>query len=642
MNASVALVTLLLAAAPAAAQAPPDRPIPAAADPSADFERAVRRGTRTTTGQPGPRYWQQFADYRISARVDVEARRLEGTAEIRYHNRSPDTLAVLWLQLAQNFHAPGAIRYEEAEVTGGFELQRVSAFGTRLGPGRRGPRYAVDGTSLAIHLPRPLLPGESAALAIDWAFTVPQAGAGGRMGHDAGDLFYLAYWYPQMAVYDDVVGWQTDPFTGPAEFYAGFANYDLTVDAPAGWIVHATGALQNAAEALAPDVLARLRLAESADTVVAVVREPDFGRATRATSGRVSWHFRADSVRDVAFSLTRASRWDARRTAIGDRDGDGDADFARVHAVYRPAARFWRNAARYGAHALDFLSRFTGMPYRYPHMTAVEGGEIIGGGMEYPMMTLIGHYNQRGDSALYWVIAHEFAHMWVPMMVGSDERRFGWLDEGMTTFAENQSRKEFFPGINHDVPDRAGYLDFARTGEEGEMMRRTDFHYSGAARQIATYQKPATVLVALRGLLGDSVFMQAYREFHDRWAFRHPYPWDLWNTFESVSGRDLDWFWRSWYYETWVLDQAVREVRTADDGVHIVIEDRGRVPMPVRLLVTRAGGATSAHELPVDAWLKGVRTATAVVPRGAEVVRVEIDPAHDFPDVNRANNIWRR
>ncbi len=632
-------------------EAPPaSRPIPYPPAPRADYRRAVERGTRSVTGAPGPRYWQQRARYRLFARLEPGERRLRGRAEIGYGNESPDALQTLFLHLTQNVHAEGAVRNEPHEVTGGVRLDYVAVDGMQLHEAATpmDPGWDVDGTILRLSLVDPLPPGGESEIEIHWWFPVPRQGAGARMGWNGDDLFFLAYWYPQLAVYDDVVGWHVDPFLGTAELYTGFASYDLTVEAPQGWVVRATGRHLNPEEVFPEPVLERLAAADSSDAVVNLLREEDFGpgRATRRSpDGWLQWRFEVETARDAAFSATRGSRWDAVRAPIGDRDGDGTTDYTRVEALYRPSAPRWGEAARYERHAIDFHSRYTGFPYPWPHMTAVEGGGIIGGGMEFPMLTLIGDYNVRGDSALYYVTAHELAHMWVPMIVGTDERRYGWMDEGMTSFLENQARAEFFPslgGINPaDSLEAETYLTLARSGGEGEMMRRTDYQYPGAGG-VASYSKPATVLAALRGLLGEPTFLDGYRTFISEWAFRHPKPWDLFRTFERVSGRDLGWFWRSWFYETWTLDQAVAGVRTAPDGVHVRVEDRGDAPMPVRLRLTRADGSVEEREISATRWLSGARQAVVVFPLGEEVTRVEIDPGWAFPDIDRANNVWVR
>ncbi|HEX6372313.1 MAG TPA: M1 family metallopeptidase [Longimicrobium sp.] len=622
-----------------------ERPIPYPVTPPAEYQRAVAAGTRTATGAPGARYWQNRADYQIRARVIPDQKRLEGSETITYTNNSPNPLPQLHVDLTLNQNAPGVVRNEPAEVTGGVEVTRVAVDGQAVAQGgRTGARYTINGTRMIIVPATPVAPGATVRIGVDWGFKVPQAGGSGRMGYSEDNLFFFAYFYPAMAVYDDVIGWQPDPFRGTGEFYADFGSYDVTFEAPAQWIVFGTGTLQNAEQALAPAVLQRYRQGIESDAVVHVVTPADLGRVTTAgQNGTVTWRFRADSVRDVAYSVTRASNWDARRTVVGDRDGDGRADHTAIHAFWRANAPRWAHAADYEAHAITFLSEFTGIPYPWPHMTSVEAEDIISGGMEYPMMTIISAYTQGTDEGLYGVTAHELAHMWVPMIVSVDERRYSWMDEGMTTYHEAQARKDTFPGDPAEMSDRDAYLATARAGAEGEIMRRSDFHYTGAAYGTASYPKPSTNFVSLRGVLGEATFTRAWRTFQQRWAWKHPYPWDFFNTVEEVAGEDLDWFWRTWFYETWTLDQAVGSVAEGSGGATIVIEDRGLAPMPARVTVTRENGETQTVEVPVETWLEGRRTATLTLPRAASpVIRVEIDAENAFPDIDRENNVWTR
>ena len=638
MRTAVLVLGTLLSGAPLVAQ----RPLPYPVVPPLEFQRALAKGTRSQTGEPGPNYWQQWTRYEIRATLTPDAKRLSGNQRVVYYNRSPDTLGFLYLHLYQNLHAPGVPRNEPAEVTGGVQLESVAANGQALAaapPGR--PGYRVDGTVMRLTPARPVAPKDSILLEIAWRFQVPQQSAG-RMGWNGDNLFFIAYWYPRVAVYDDVVGWQADPYLSSAEFYDGYGDYDFTVDVPEGWVVLGTGELQNPAEVLPDAVAARLRDAEQSDQVISILGPGDLGpgKATRTSpTGRLTWRYRAQGVRDVAFSATNASLWDAARTPVGDRDGDGITDHARAEALYRAPAALWKGAARYVQHAISHHSRYTALPYAWSHMSAVEGAGIIGGGMEFPMMTLIGDYRGRSDSALYYVVSHELAHMWVPMMVGTDERRYGWMDEGTTTFNENHASSEFFPGRIADRGDQNSYIAAAKSGFESEMMRWTDYLYPGQNGN-TSYSKPATVLVALRGLLGDSLFLRAYHAYFRRWVFRHPKPWDFFNTFNHVTGRNLDWYWRSWYYETWTLDQAVASVTTDNDGTRIVVEDVGWVPMPARLTITLANGDVVRREVPVEEWLRGARSAEVRLARGQAVTRVELDAERAFPDVNRDNNVW--
>ena len=626
--------------------APVGRPIPYPVVPSLEFQLAIENGTRTETGEPGPAYWQQWTDYELTATLDPDEKRVTGSARITHFNRFSQPLPVVALHLHQNVHVEGAIRNEPTEVTGGVTLDHIVADGTRLDEGslQAGPGYEVDGTLLVIRPPTPVAAGGSMVFGIEWSLIVPESGFG-RMGWNDDNLFMVAYWFPKMAVLDDVIGWHLDPYLGSAEFYDGFGSYDLSIDAPAGWVVMASGELVNREEVLLPHILERLAVAEASDSVIQVVGQDDIssGQVTQpGVDGRVTWRFQADTLRDVAFSVTRDSRWDAVRTPVGDRDGDGRPDYARIDAFYRSDAERWTEMARYAQHSIDFLSRYTGLSYAWPHMSAVEGSGIIGGGMEFPMMTLIGDYNRAGDVALYNVAAHELAHMWVPMTVGVDERRHAWMDEGTTSFNENQARTEFFPGENHDSAEQNQYIQITQLGVEGELMRRTDYHYEDFARGVASYSKPASILVALRALLGEETFMRGYQKYLADWAYKHPKPMDFFNAMATAAGRDLNWFWRTWYYETWSLDQAIADVSTAGGETRIVIDDLGLAPMPVHLTLTLENGEERQETIGVEDWLAGERTTSITVRVPSPVVRVEIDPGEDFPDTDRTNNVWTR
>ncbi|HEX7069268.1 MAG TPA: M1 family peptidase, partial [Rhodothermales bacterium] len=344
---------------------------------------AVSDSTRSTTGAPGPRYWTQFTDYTLRARLFPDEKRLQGTGQIVYHNRSPHHLFSIHLELSLNLHAPGVVRNEAVEVGRAMRLTRVAIDGVELTKdATTGPRYAVNGTSLVVIPGRPIASGSETTLGLEWSVDLPAHGAGGRMGHDRDELFFLAYWYPTVSVYDDVDGWFTDPFRGSAEFYHGFGNYDVTIEAPQEWVVHATGSLLNGEEILSPEIVQRLRRAGESDQPVRILDEDAFdGGATLADSGEtVAWRFRAEQVPDFSFSATRHSLWDAARAPVGDVNGDGATDYTLMHAVYRTNAPLWQQVVGFGQHALRFLSDYTGLPYPWPHMTAVEGTPIETGG----------------------------------------------------------------------------------------------------------------------------------------------------------------------------------------------------------------------------------------------------------------------
>ena len=605
------------------------------------FTAAVRRGTRTRSGSPGPGYWQQRARYQLAAELDPATKQLTGRGTVRYFNRSPDTLPALFLHLHQNLFKPGAARTEETPTTDGMEIRRVTAQGVELSatpPGGTQHGYAVSATRMRIGLPRRLLPGDSVDLELAWAFTAPPDGAP-REGTD-GEIFMIAYWYPQVAVYDDVNGWQIDPYLGTSEFYMGYADYDVALTVPEGWLIGATGTLVNAGDVLTEQTRSRLAAARRGGSVVHVVADADRRRATaRGQRGKLTWRFRASNVRDFAFGASDQYLWDATIAVTGDADGNGRPDTASIHTFYRPSRRQWAwdQSAKYARHSIEYLSRLL-WPYGYPQMTAVDG-VVSCSGMEYPMITCIG--GPRDTLALYSVTVHEFAHMWFPMQVGSDEKRYAWQDEGLTRFNQIQAMQEYFKGYDRLSLSRNNYVNIARTDDEEPLMRHGDhYRYGTAAYGIASYDKMALNLEMLRALLGEETFMRAYREYGRRWLNKHPTPYDFWNTFENVAGRDLEWFWRSWWFETWTLDHVLAGVRATSGGVEIDVEDRGSAYMPTRLSITRADGTVEQADVPVDVWLGGSRRHTLRVRGSAAVTQVEIDPGRRFAYLSRERHRW--
>ena len=631
------------AAAPAPAATAPSRPIPYPVFETRAFARAVERGTRTRTGEPGPNYWQQFARYRIDAELVPTTSLVNGRETVRYFNHSPDTLRAVWIYLNQNLFAPTAARVESVPVTGGMEILRVAAWGQALSKRDTGAGYWVNGTLMRVALPRALSPHDSLDLDIAWAFQVPPEGAP-REG-TTGDVFMIAYWYPQLAVYDDLTGWQIDPYLGNAEFYMGYADYEVGLTVPQGWLVGATGELTNAADVLSRQTRDRLAEARRGASVVHVVREQDRGAGPNTATntgfdGVVTWRFRANNVRDFDWGASSKFLWDATAAVVGDRDGDRKPDTTVVNTFYRPEARRWAwdKSAEYERNVVEFLSSYL-WPYPWQQMTALEG-PVSCSGMEYPMLTCIG--GPRDTLSLYSVQVHETAHMWFPMQVGSDERRYAWQDEGLTRFNQAQGMQAYFKGYDRERISREAYLALARTDSEVALMRPGDQYPVGTpAYGIASYDKMSTNMTALRALLGNDAFLSAYRTYGLRWADKHPSPYDFFNTFNSMSGggRDLSWFWRTWWYETWTLDQAIGSVVPSGGKLAVTIEDRGLAPMPVRLAITR-GGRVERREIPVDVWLSGARRYTLMLDDPATVTAIEIDPENAFPDTDRSNNRW--
>ena len=623
------------------------RPIPAPVVPPRQYRRALAAGTRTPDGRPGSAYWQNHATYRIEARLDPATAHLEGHVAIEYRNASPDTLRQLYLHLYQNLHAPGVVRNEAQEITGGVTLHRVSVSDTQLSDSsaRGEPGYRIAGTVMVVRPPAPVPPQGTVPLDLTWEVTLPRSGSG-RMGYSDHQLYFVGYWFPKMAVYDDLRGWDAQPYIGTAEFYDGFGDYDVSLTVPAGWTVMATGALENPWEVYTTRTRERLHRAAASDDVITIASTEELangGVTVESPSEWLTYRFTARNVRDFAWTTSNVQRWDATSAVVPDRDGDGQPDRVLIQAFWREArAPLWSHEAEYAKQAIEHHSRFTGFAYPWPHMTSVEGAGIIGGGMEFPMLTLMGAYTGRRPENLFGVTAHELGHMWIPMIVGSNENRHAWMDEGSTQFLEDQAFEDLYSDSHAHADDEQSYLQVARMGLEKSMMRAGDWYGPGPGYGIASYAKPATLMVALREVLGQETWSRAYRSFIAEWAFKYPTPWDLFATFERFAGLDLDWFWTSYYYETWTLDQAVGGVTSREGRPVITVEDRGFAPMPTRLRIETTNGGTVERSIPVEHWLDGYVRAEVELPEDVgEILRVEIDPGGLMPDVDRTNNVWK-
>jgi hypothetical protein len=625
-----------------------ERPIPYVPKIPDAFQSAIDNETRSPTGEPGPNYWQNESRYILDAELLPEEHKVNGTAAITYFNNSPDNLETVVIELALNLHKGSTPKKESTEITGGITLHSIEVNGRELEEinlfqrfAQNRPGYIVNGTQLYLYPDLPVDSKSAADLNIEWSFEVPEDGASGRMGRNRGNLYFIAYWYPKIAVYDDVNGWLDDDFLGNAEFYHEFASYELSITAPSGWVVMGTGEFQNPAETLSDQMLDRYDRAVTSDEPVTIISEGEFEDATRqGNDGKLTWNFSSEKVRDVAFSATRESVWESARTPVGDLNNDGTMDYTRIHSFYRKFAPLWKEQLSYARHSITFLSEFTSLPYPWPHMTSVEGAGIIGGGMEFPMMTLMGSYNGRSAADLYGVTAHELAHMWFPMILSSNERRYTWIDEGYTTFHTHQAEMDFYPDRYDNMNMFGDYLQIAGSDLEGPIMRWSDYHYPGPAYGVASYPKPASVLTALKNILGEDLFMQAHLELIERWKYKHPYPWDIINTFEDVSGRDLSWFWRSWLYETWTLDHSIADVVQEGNIVTITVKDLGKAIMPVQIQITLEDGVVVYKTIEADKWLQGNRTAEIEIEVNSQVVSVELNPDLIYPEINFTNNRW--
>jgi hypothetical protein len=643
------LVSLLLLMAPvAAARSQSSLQQVADSSPFRQLDLPAANDVRTGSGRPGPKYWQQRADYKIAATLDPARNELRGRETIRYTNHSPDALPYLWLFVEQNLCAPNSITNQLNQPplvflgsTFDFSCQGFNGGGhlESLRIGGADAKRTVYGTTMRIDLAAPLAPGASLDIEAVWHFNVPPQG-GGRMGHD-GPLYEMAQWYPRMVVYDDVRGWNHEPYIGAGEFYLEYGNFDVSLTVPASYIVAATGELANPEAVLTATQRTRLAAARRSETPVAIIggdevgnvektrpRSSAAGQAPLADSPRsLTWHYTATNVRDFAFAAGPNFRWDA-----------SGYNGILIEDLYRPTADKWAEVNRMGREAIKYFSE-QWYPYPWSHATTVEGPIE---GMEYPMLTFTPNSPAREDQQ--WVIAHEFGHEWFPMTVGSNERLYPWMDEGFNTFIDLANAAKYFQGTPYgdsiEVHPLHLYADHAKPGEEQPIITNPtqvrDLFWVG-------YQKPALMMQMLRyEVLGKDRFDAAFREYIKAWAFKHPTPADFFRMMRDESGMDLDWFWRGWIYSTARLDQSVDSVATrADGGSNVYLGNRGTMVMPAEISLAFADGSKTIVKLPVEMWNLGSQFVYRV-PEKKRVTRAEVDPRHALPDVDRANNLWPR
>lgn len=603
---------------------------------------------RSANGAPGPAYWQNQADYQITARFDTATKLISGKVYINYTNNSPDALSFLWLALDQNIDKKNAranamhnpVSSQDDKL--GFQLHKVQV--TQDGK-TVDADYIVNDTRMQIRLPHPVSSkGGKIQVAIQYDYILQSSGGGGRSGYldtKNGRVFEVSYWYPRLCVYDDLRGWNTLPFLG-SEFYMEYGNIDYKITLPAGMIVAGSGELMNPDDVLTSKEAQNLNAARQSDKTIIIRSLTD--PATRPSSGSLTWHFHMKNTRDVAWAASRAFLWDAAKIDLPEQK---TALAMSVYPQESAGDSSWGRATEYLKHSVEIFSRHW-LPYPYPVAINV-GGPV--GGMEFPGITF--DWWKSKNKGLFALLSHEIGHNWFPMIVGSNERRNAWMDEGFNTFIDIYAQQEF----NHGeyAPKRDG--EYAPHGgnpaEEivpiitqpdiAPIMMPADA-LPGKDVHPLEYFKTAFGLVLLREIiLGEDRFDYAFRKYIHDWAYKHPAPIDFFHEIENAAGEDLGWFWRGWFMQNWQLDQAVKDVKYVNNdpakGAMITIENLGKMPMPVLVKITETDGKSRDIKLPVEIWQRGA-TWTFKVNSTGKIRQVELDPDHKLPDIDRSNNVW--
>jgi hypothetical protein len=655
-----ALALLLIAPFTSAAPAAHE-PIASKYDPLAlfapfDYRNPVNR-YRAADGQPGPDYWQNRADYEIHATLDPKAKTLTGTETITYTNNSPQALGYLWLQLDQNLYrtdARGNFTRDHAprfdEHTGGDVITSVEI---ENGSGTVKAHYTVSDTRMRVDLPQAVAAkGGKVRVRIAWHYTVPGE-FGGRTDWFAtknGDIFEIAQWYPRLCVYDDLRGWDTAPYLNN-EFHLEYGDFDYSITVPSNMLVVGSGELVNPQDVLTKAELQRYERARNSDKTV-VIRSA--GEVTDPNSrpkqdGTLTWHFRMHDSRDVAFGASTAFVWDAARINL---PSGKHAMAQSAYPVESIAKDGWQDSTQGVKYTVEFFSKYTGVEYPWPNAIAEAG---VAGGMEYP--GIVFDWWKASGYTLFLLGVHEVGHSWFPMIVGSDERRNAWMDEGMNTFVDAIAHAAWGKAHGGQFAPKKDSEYAPLTGDPAKDIVKQVFDDPDAPpiltradvikekyRHPITYFKTAYGLTLLREqILGPELFDAAFKQYVHDWAFKHPSPSDFFRTMDSAAGEDLSWFWRGWFRHNWKLDLAVTGVKYVGNdpakGALVTVANLEKFAMPAMLRVTYADGSTTEVRVPVATWMQHTQFNVAVA--GDKRIRsATIDPDGVLPDVDRANNTF--
>jgi hypothetical protein len=604
----------------------------------------------SANGAPGPKYWQNRVDYQIKANLDTVKKIISASETINYTNNSPDQLKFLWIQLDQNTYRADARSNFSTDATAiqhtkGYEFESVEI--SQNGKVEKA-QYIINDTRMQLRLSKSVLAnGGKISILIKYHYVIP-GDFGGRTDYvdtKNGKIYEIAQWFPRMCVYDDTRGWDTLPFLGTGEFYLEYGDIDYQVTVPWDMIVTGSGELLNPQEVLTAKQLNRLQAARNSDKTI-MIRSAD--EVTSASSrpvnkGTLTWHFKMQNTRDVAFGASKAYVWDAARVNL---PGGKKSLAMSVYPVESAGNDGWGRSTEYLKGAMEY---FSAKWFVYPYPVAINEAGLVGG-MEYPGIVFDGMNDK--NKVLFFVTAHEIGHNWFPMIVGSDERRFAWMDEGFNTFIDVYASDVFNKG--EYAPKRDG--EYAPGGgnpadeitpiiadpNAPAIMTAADA-VSEKYRHPIDYFKPAFGLILLREqILGRDRFDYAFRDYIHNWAYKHPTPDDFFRSMENGAGEDLSWYWKEWFYNNWGFDLAIADAKYVDasdvkKGIRVTVVNKEKMAMPCTIEVKYKDGTKQRMKLPVETWLQN-RAITFTFPSTMEVVSVDVDPDSALPDMDRANN----
>ena len=597
-----------------------------------NLKNAYDSGTRSADGNPGKNYWQNSSDYKIKVQVIPPEFLLKGSEKVLYSNNSPDTLRSLVIRLYQNYNKVGAARnwiLDTCAVTGGDIIDNliINDIKTDI---HNTDIIAVRGTNMFVNLLKPLAPGSKTELDIEWHFKIPIY-PNPRMGAYDSTSYFIAYWYPQISVYDDIDGWDIFDYVGEQEFYNDFSNYDVEITVPDNMAVWSTGTLQNPADILTGKYLERYRKALSSDEVIHIISPEDLLRENIFNSkGETNtWHLKAEKVSDFAFAVSDHYLWDGVSLTADNKGG------RRVYiaAAYSSTSNDFYHVADITRKALDYYSNeIPGIPYPYPSMTVYNGA----GGMEFPMM--VNDESTTDIISTVGLTTHELAHTYFPFYTGINERKYAWMDEGMARFIPFDLIKRL---TNYDRLSVSVERYEGLSGKELEMPPMTpSVLLRGDSYRVASYDRPGIAFYYLQDVLGREKFIKTLQEFIRRWNCRHPVPYDFFNTFNSYSGVNLNWYWNPWFFNKGYPDLAIASAEQNDGILKIIIENKGMIPVPVYLVLRDENNLEKVIYKSPLIWSKGNRKIIFEQEVDNKIISIKLGNSQ-IPDINKTNNTYR-
>jgi len=608
---------------------------------------------RSAGGQPGPNYWQNRADYKLSVRLNDQTNEISGTEIITYTNNSPDKLGFIWMQLDQNLFKsdsrgnaiipPTGSRNgaRGQQFDGGYTIKSVKLISVEKGKTiESSVEFLIEDTRMQIYLPSALAAaGGQLKLKIEYSFISPDYGSDrmGILNTKNGKIFSVAQWYPRMCVYDDILGWNILPYTGPSEFYLEYGDYDISITVPSNHIVVSSGELTNPQDVYTVEQQNRWKAAAQSDKTVIIRSASELADPKSRPLGKqeLTWNFKLKNARDAAWASSTAFIIDAARMNLPS----GKKSMAiSAYPIESDGLDAWGRSTEYTKASNEFNSN-KWLEFPYPAATNVAS---VAGGMEYPGIVFCGASSK--SARLWGVTDHEFGHTWFPMIVGSNERLFAWMDEGFNTFINSLASTDFNGGEYKPRTTDMHNLGKIITSDAFEPVMSSPDNMKERNIGVLAYFKPSIGLTLLREqVIGPDRFDRAFKTYIERWAYKHPTPDDFFRTIENVAGENLNWFWRGWYINNWKLDQAVTDVKYVKNdpaqGALITIENLEKMPMPVILEIKTKSGKVSRLKLPVEVWQRN-KQWTFIYPSVEEIISVVSDPDKVLPDSNSANNSW--